>query len=466
MTTTTRGSGGWASQEFGSAELGNRLRTMRLVALAAGAFDKPAGLITEVFAASGEREGAYKFAENEKVNTQAICAAACRAAAVRADKMPYVFVPVDGSSLSLPEYEGEAKRGVGSVGTRARHGTGVEVMNAVVIDPLGVPLGLFNQHWWIREGRATVPSQKRKLEEKETRYWFAAMTVGSNEWKKVNPTTRLWFQLDRGGDFREALSWAAESEEWVTIRAAHDRRTADAEQNYLWATLEKTDVQGSMTVELPATKKRKAREATLELRYAPVTLRLRNPWTKTKTFVTLWALLACEKDTPADGSEPVEWMLLTNHTIQSRADAELVLFGYTQRWRIEQFHRTWKSVCRVEETQLRNVSHIERWATVLAAVAMRLLRLTYLSRATPKLPATAELSKAEVFALVIEKGKGIYNPGDEIPLDVATRWIADLGGYVGPKSSGGPPGTTVLARGLRQLTSMTSAIAKVLEFAA
>src|SRR5208283_5209577 len=102
--------------------------------------------------------------------------------------------------------------------------------------------------------------------------------------------------------------------------------------------VEQAPIAATVTVELPATKTRAARSARLELRHSTVTLRLRNHWTKTTTAVTLGALLARESETPVDGSEPVEWMLLTNHPMSSRADAELVLLGYTQRWRVEQFH--------------------------------------------------------------------------------------------------------------------------------
>ena len=184
--------------------------------------------------------------------------------------------------------------------------------------------------------------------------------------------------------------------------------------------------------------------------------------------MTLSALLARERGTPADGSEPVEWLLLTNRKIETKTDAELVLFGYTLRWRIEQFHKTWKSVCRVEQTQLREAENIEGWATILAAVAMRLLRLTYLARLKPNVPASAELTSAEltsgeIIALILEKGKGTYKPGDEISMELATRWVAELGGYVGPKSSGGPPGTTVLARGLREISTIARGITRVLE---
>ena len=74
----------WAEQEFGSARLGNTLRTKRLVAMADTALRSPAGLITATFSDSAERQGAYKFAENEAVCVGELTAAACRAAAGRA----------------------------------------------------------------------------------------------------------------------------------------------------------------------------------------------------------------------------------------------------------------------------------------------------------------------------------------------------------------------------------------------
>ncbi|WP_338046665.1 transposase [Polyangium spumosum] len=151
---------------------------------------------------------------------------------------------------------------------------------------------------------------------------------------------------------------------------------------------------------------------------------------------------------------------MTNHPITTLEDACLVVFGYTQRWRIEEFHRTWKQGgCNVEATQLQTSEHVKRWATLLAAVAMRIERLKYLSRNQPDLPATEELSRYEIDALILKRRKR-KNPGIPdgiLTIGIATQWIAELGGYTG-KSSGGPPGSITIGRGLERLAPVAETL--------
>ncbi|MRG96682.1 transposase [Polyangium spumosum] len=167
-----------------------------------------------------------------------------------------------------------------------------------------------------------------------------------------------------------------------------------------------------------------------------------------------------EKGRVPEGEERIEWLLLTNHPITTLEDACLVVFGYTQRWRIEEFHRTWKQGgCNVEATQLQTSEHVKRWATLLAAVAMRIERLKYLSRNQPDLPATEELSRYEIDALILKRRKR-KNPGIPdgiLTIGIATQWIAELGGYTG-KSSGGPPGSITIGRGLERLAPVAETL--------
>ena len=193
----------------------------------------------------------------------------------------------------------------------------------------------------------------------------------------------------------------------------------------------------------------------MTVRAATVTLDLLNAWTSSKCALTVNAVWVRETSAAPRGERPLDWLLLTNYPIDSFDDAKLVLFGYTQRWRIEDFHKTWKSgVCDVESTQLHAKAHVIKWATILAAVAMRAERLKHLAREQPSLPASAELSATEVEALILLKRK--YKKRTETITDAmptiaqATLWIAELGGYTG-KSSGGPPGSITIGRGLEHL---------------
>ena len=55
-------------------------------------------------------------------------------------------------------------------------------------------------------------------------------------------------------------------------------------------------------------------------------------------------------------------------------------------------------------------------------------------------------------------GEVLADPGfDAVPtLGQAVRWLADLGGYTGPWN--GPPGATVIGRGLRDVVAAARAI--------
>jgi Transposase Tn5 dimerisation domain len=110
--------------------------------------------------------------------------------------------------------------------------------------------------------------------------------------------------------------------------------------------------------------------------------------------------------------------------------------------------------CNVESTQLQGKQQVTIWATMLASIAARIERLKQLARTKPDLPATEELAEHEVEALVLLKQKR-KKKTETIPTGVPTiaqavQWIAELGGYTG-KSSGGPPGSATIGRGLERL---------------
>ncbi len=451
-------------------DLGDVRRDERLVRMAACAATHPSGKISEVFSVPKERQGAYDFLESGHAKVEQVMLAAGRAAATRAAAESLSFAAIDGSSLSLADRAAEKK--FGSVGTVDRGGRGLKVISALAISLAGVQLGLLTQVWWARTesvSEATLgKKEKRKrrdardVTEKESRHWLEAIrdaTARANE-----TTAKLWFLLDREGDSREVLRELLNCGHLFSVRSCWDRRLdlPGKETQYLRQHLSQMPAVEHYPLQVSSGSNRTARKANMALRFATVEFSVRNRQTDKRERITLNTVWTREEGTCPEGEEPLDWLLLTNATLNTAEDARFVVHGYSLRWRIEDFHRTWKrGACAVELTQLRTQASVCLWATLLATVATRIERLKVLSRTTPDQPACLEYSPHEIQAALILK-RTIKKRTETIPktpptLGQITLWIAELGGYTG-KSSGGPPGSTTIQRGMLRVSAVAAAL--------
>lgn len=438
----------WASEEFGGARLGDRRLEARLVLMAEKMALRPTGTVTGTFQTSAEREAAFRFLENASVSSRDVAFAAHAATLQRAQAYSFVYVPVDGSSLALTNVA--RSRDLGSIGARNKGAQGLIVHSAMAVSPDGTPLGMAGQTWWARLDRARRRKQHNAMAG-ETRHPVELIRDTHDLFATLAPDVMPWFQLDRGYDAWPVLQLAAAHEMLVTVRASHNRivRTSKREEKqYLKDVIASAPVVGRYDLELPAGDE-KARIARMEVRVQEVTVEL-CVGRKRREYVTMRAVRAQE----LGAAKPLSWILLTTAAVDSFDAARAVIDGYATRWRIEEFHRAWKrGVCNVEDTQLRNRESIIKWATILASVASRAVRLTYAARERPEAPASEEFSADELQAIgLLLPPKKKIRPKGEDSLAQVVRWVADLGGYTG-KSSGGPPGATVIARGLARLES-------------
>ena len=191
----------WATEEFGEANLGNKLRTARLVQMASRAAEKPAGTLPEVFSSQAELEGSYRFVESVHIDHQAVASATHRSTARRSAEEDFVYVPVDGSNITVPWASGTEH--FGPVGTSSQRVRGIEVMSAEAVTPQGTPLGLCGQQWWVRPNHKDTKksSKPRPLHKKETQHWLKCINQSEQAFESEGVTTLRWYQLDAGGDF-------------------------------------------------------------------------------------------------------------------------------------------------------------------------------------------------------------------------------------------------------------------------
>ena len=368
----------------------------------------------------------------------------------RCSELPFVFVAVDQSSLSVVDHA--QTKGFGHVGPHGQ-ARGLQAMTSFAVGEDGGALGLVAQKWWSRPDKRspTYSSDRRPPEERESGLWQSAMAESQRTFESVDSSCEQWFQLDRGADAGHVLLNAHESNILMTVRSAYDRCLA-GEGRRLWPTVKSGKVRGRLRLQLARGRaKRQGRSRrkviALSVRFQPVVLLIRDVVHREPTELPMMAVHVDERR-PERGVERIEWLLLTTAPVRGLSDAMKVVEGYTYRWRVEELHRTWKTGrCNVESSQLRSPSAFRRWATLLAAVAARIERLKHLARNEPDSPALDELSRDEIDAAILVSKTKKWRRGDRLTIAQAVNLIASVGGYTG-KSSGGPPGSITIGRGL------------------
>ena len=448
---------GWAQELLGGPRLGDARRDVRFLKLVTAAARRPDGCVSACFSDGAARQAAYDFLEHKTVDRTAVARAIFVSGMRQCAQYDEVLVAMDGSSLTLTDRARE--KDFGSVGDR-RHGCrGLKVITALAMTPTGGTIGVVGQEWWAREGRAPKKSQPRALEERESYWWHRVVAQTEDAASEHARRTKKHFLIDREGDASLLMQRLVEGGHHFTIRANGTRNVLNAKgkrvnvRSYLASQVPCARYE----LAVPARGNRPARVATMELRYASVQLVMRDRHKHKREMMALSVVWAREVDGPA---EPLDWMLYTTAHVATPTEAAASVQRYTYRWRIEDFHRAWKAGgCNVENTQLRSKDAVIKWASVLAVVAARAQQLKQVARETPQAPASAYFSADELEAIItlkrIEKAKN-ETIGDEVPsIDVAVRYLAALGGHI---KSNGPPGATVIARGLERIAPLALAI--------
>ena len=347
-------------------------------------------------------------------------------------------------------------------GPQGNGGNGLLLHSALAVDAdNGEPLGLLWQKLWTREHRAQppadeTPKQKKKrqakarkakrtrpFEEKESYRWVEAMETLE---PAVENSTKVIHVFDREGDIAEVFDQLNEcTHTGVVVRATHNR-SLENDPHRLWEKLAAQPIRGYHEVELSETKKRQARTAKLAVRYCPV--QLRSPARLgNASQLHVYAVYVDEVDCP-EGEDPVSWMLLTSERVDSLEMAKTIVRWYSYRWRVEEYHKVLKSGCNVESYRLA-ANGMKTLLGFLSVIAVDLLRLTYLQRTQPLLPAESVLSSVQMDVLKAKSSK--------LPKTLTVEWavgvIARLGGYLEHRRKT-PIGIQVLWRGWAKLQAL------------
>jgi hypothetical protein len=139
-------------------------------------------------------------------------------------------------------------------------------------------------------------------------------------------------------------------------------------------------------------------EAVLDLKYRRITVLPPIGNQKRYPALVLTVLHATERSKPKNRKR-IEWKLITDLPVRSRADAVEKLKWYAMRWKIEMFHKILKSGCKAEEVKLRTASRLVNLIAVFCIMSWRVFFITMVNRSAPSMPAKSALTDVEIALL-------------------------------------------------------------------
>ena len=147
----------------------------------------------------------------------------------------------------------------------------------------------------------------------------------------------------------------------------------------MWDTVAAPPVAAQLLLHVPRRGPQPAREATLALRYCPLTWRPPQPRkAEGLPAVVLWAVQGCEVEPPAE-AEPIEWLLFTTGAVETVDDAIERVQWYSGRWGIAVWHRILKSGCHLEARQCQKAERLRRALALYSVLAWRIFSATMLA---------------------------------------------------------------------------------------
>ena len=441
----------WAVYEFADAELGNPRRTKRMIELATVLARHPTAHLPEACGDGAMLKAAYRFFANDAIEPQDFLHSHIEATYSRLCQVPLVLAVQDTTEVDWTSHP--ATKGLGPLGHKACQG--LHVHSTLALTPERVPLGLLAQQVWARDPTDVGKRTRRKqlpIHQKESQKWLTSLEAVFNAQAEC-PTTRFVSVGDREADVYDLLATNRPEGVGLLIRASWDR-CVDAPERYVWATLDAQPVVAHLLLKVPRRGPQPRREATLALRFCPLTLcPPRHRKSEGLPAVALWAVQVGEVEPPAE-VEPIEWLLLTTVAVETVNDAIERVQWYACRWGIEVWHRILKSGCRIEARQLGTAQRLQRCLTLYSVIAWRVFYATMLARVVPEIPCDVLLEMEEWQALYCAIHHCPTPPDSPPSLGEAVRWIAQLGGFVGRRRRD-QPGAETLWRGFQHLRDLT-----------
>lgn len=442
----------WAEREFGECNLGDLRRTKRLIKLAVQATSRPDNSTPDQTETWADLKAAYRLFDSENVSFQAIIEPHCRHTREACAPGDVKLILNDTTELDYTSLR--KATGLGPIGNG--RGRGFFVHSGLMVDAAAGRIdGMAGQQiFYRRTGKKPAKNTRRRSVERESAVWGELIdSIGSP------PPGVKWIHVcDRGADdyevFLRAVSWGC----GFVIRAGrlnrHVKIPAGATLS-LQMFLDQLPSAGEYELKVPGSPQQPQRTARLAIRFGELLLpapKVITPWISEHGAgdpLRSW-VVELREISPPQGCQPIRWVLYTSEPVCDGASARQVIGYYERRPIIEDYHKCYKTGCKVESRQYQTAERLERVAGLLSVVAVRMMQLRTAACETPDRPATDIAPQAWVAMLCAVRKLPASQP---MTIRTFVRQLAGLGGHMLRKGDG-EPGWITLWRGYEKLQLM------------
>lgn len=427
------------------------------------AWSNPSVSLPQMLQDAAQLEGGYRLVNNGRVTLDALLAAHARGTSQRAQQSASVTVVHDTTEVETPYAEAED---VGWLKT-GRAGYRAHVSLAMSVEPNRVsrPLGVLSVQADFQTSPPDYGGKKKsksgwqtaRSTEKAFLRWERGIEASS---RLLKDCASVMHVADREADSYPLFCKVLELGDGCVFRIRNDRRARRVDDEDMlgddWSSLSEiaSAMQGTFERSVPlskrgdkaapATKKRHPpREARgAQLHYSAAEVELRRPHYQPAALpdsLHLWLVRVWEPQPPA-GEPAVEWMLLTTEPCTTPAEIMRVVDIYRSRWMIEDFFKTLKTVCKLEERQFETRHALLNILALFLPIAVHLLWLRTCARDTPDVPATEVFTPLQLEVLAHRSPRKV----PDNPTAIQAIWaLAGFGGHI---ANNGWPGPQVLGR--------------------
>jgi hypothetical protein len=367
----------WAESLFSKAELGDPRRTKRLIKISQ---DMLTSVDNSLHAASPDPasiEGAYRFIRNDSVAPQAIAEAAYSFTDTLVSQRKLVLAIQDTTGLSYRHSVCEELGAVNSSNSKRHSAKGrtLYAHSTLMLDAQTEQvLGLGSQHYWHRDKKQEGNGhqlQLRNAEDKESFKWQRNLESIANRLPSMDNVIDV---CDREADIYDYLAYQQKHEYRFIVRAS-DYRLIDNSDSKLNEFADELVALGQYKIKVAQKGGRKARTVKLELCTSNVSLR-KPQRAKELASVNVNFIYCREVNHDNIEEQPLKWLLYTSESVDTFEQARKIVRYYELRWRIEEFHKVWKSDgTRVESLRMQQKENLMRVAVIKAFIAVRLMQI-------------------------------------------------------------------------------------------